>query len=365
MRLLATLARTARFLAVLAGIGLVALGATVAYYELGCRGAGGPTALATPYEAIWDAPADTRIESWSWLTYPEWHIVYSAESFAAYLQDAAPSGFAYGREIGGFWSSYCAVNRATEGMPDRGSYKPTIYIIGVSYTLELAAKAAYERTVGALVERIAGAESEDDRYAARVQADYAAFLHETPWYRYDFATALRELWTVEDGAHLVRHWERRLILSAEYGVKVGYAQAIGALVGATGYDERTLRMVVRGDPYALEQQDPRFTIVAAPRPGLLLVNAPRYEQFTDLMRTLANSDVAVEEIAGNDDIFLTALLPIGGDAGPEAGERLFTISLDGHPGLERVGFSVKVGELQAAIRRIEANGGSLEHVYDY
>lgn len=345
--------------------GLLLLAGLVAYYELGCRATSGAASLATPYEAIWSAPADTRIESWSWLTYPEWHIVYSAESFAAFLEDAPPSRFAYGREIGGFWSSYCAVNRATEGMPARDSYKPTIYIIGVSYTLELAGKAAYERTIGAVVERLAGAESEDDRYATRVQADYAAFLHETPWYRYDFATALQGLWAIEDPARPVRHWERRLVLSAEYGVKIGYARAIGALVGATGYDERTLRFVVRGERAVLETIDARFTARDEVRAGLLLVDAPRYEQFTDLTRKLAHANVTIEEIAGNDDIFFTALVPIGTDLETDAGAPLFTISLDGHPGLERVGLSVKVRELQAAIRRIEAAGGTLEHVYDY
>jgi hypothetical protein len=345
-------------------LALGALSGLVATYELGCRGTGDGASLATPYEAISGAPADTRIESWSWLTCPEWHIVYSAESFAAHLEQSPPSTFAYGREIGGFWSSYCAVNRATTGMPDRRGYKVTIYIIGISYTLELAAKAAYERTAGALIERLAGADSADDRYAARVQVEYGAFLHETPWYRYPFRTALEGLWAVDDRDEPVRHWERRLALSAEYGVKAVYARAIGALVGATGYDERTLRFVVRGEPYML-RDEPRFTLVSEPRPGLLLVDAPRYEQFTALMRTLASSNAALLEIAGNDDIFITALVPIGRDPGSDDGQRLFTIAVDGHPGFERVGLSVKVPALQIAIRRIEAAGGSLEHVYDY
>ena len=156
-----------------------------------------------------------------------------------------------------------------------------------------------------------------------------------------------------------------MVLSAEYGVKSLYGQAIGALVGATGQDERTLRLVVSGGHAAVQAVDPRLTVREELDGGALLVDAPRYEQFTDLVRQLAHSDVAIEEIAGNDDIFITALVPVGSDPGAEAGQHLFTIGSDRHPGLERVGLSVKVRALQAAIRHLEAAGGSLEHVYDY
>jgi hypothetical protein len=248
-------------------------------------------------------------------------------------------------------------------MAERGTYKTTIYIIGVSYTLELGIKAAYERTIGALFESVAGANSEDDRYAAQVQADYGHFLHETPWYRYSFLDALKGLWSVQEPDDRLRHWERRLVLSVEYGVKAVYGGAMGLLVGATGQDERTLRFVASGSRCALEAIDPRLTVRSEPRPGLVLVDAPRYEQFTGLTLKLMDSSTNIEEIAGNDDIFITALLPIGRALPSE--RRLFTIEVDDHPGLERAGLTVKVKALLPTIREIEAAGGSLEHVYDY
>lgn len=354
-----------KILGALFGLGLLAVVGAVAYIEIGCRGGSDEASLAAPHEAIWGEPADTRIEAASWLTYPEWHIVYSAESFAGFLKESRPSRFAYGREIGGFWTSYCAVNEATAGMADRGTYKTTIYIIGVSYTLELAIKAAYEKTVGALTETVAGVDSEDDRYAAQVQADYGAFLHETPWYRYPFIDALTGLWGIQEDDDRLRHWERRLVLSAEYGVKAVYGGAMGLLVGATGQDERTLRFVATGSRGGVTAVDPRLAVRSEPRPGLVLVDAPRYEQFTELTRKLAASGVGIEEIAGNDDIFITALLPVGKALPSEGSRRLFTIEVDDHPGLERAGLTVKVKALLPTIREIAAAGGSLEHVYDY
>lgn len=342
---------------------VLALAVFVISFEMVCGGSA-PSSAAAPYEPISGSPGETRPEAQSWLTYPEWHIVYSAEAFAVTLDDLRPSAFAYGRDVRAFWSSYCAVNRATEGMPDRGTYKVTVYTIGVSFTAEMAVKAAYEWTVGRLVEWAFSADSGPDRYSAAVQAEYAAFLHETPWYEYPFGRALADLWKVSDNGHHVRGWERRLTLTLEYGSKALYSRVIAAAVGVSGHDERTMRLVAAASPETLAAVDRRLTVVGAPRPGLVSVEVPRYEQFTELTRALAGSEVGLVEIAGNDDIFVTALVPPGTTPDGDA-RRLFTLGTDGRQGLERVGFTVKVPALLPLIRRIEAAGGSLEHVYDY
>lgn len=348
---------------IVAALSVLLLGA--AYIEGGCRGQGGSLAAAAPYTSIWDAPADLRPEPNTWLTYPEWHIVYSAEGFAEVLRTSRPSQFSYVRDVVGFWTSYCAVNGATAGMPGRGEYKATIYTIGVSYTLELGAKAAYEWTLGRVIEWVGGAESGSDRYSAEVQADYGRFLHDTPWYRYDFGGALSGLWAVEAGDHPLRHWERRLVLSAEYATKAVYAKVIGAAVAASGFDELTLQFVAEGTADAVTAIDARLVVRQDLGGGRLLVDAPRYEEFTDLVRALARSNVVVLEIAGNDDIFVTAVVPEGRVVGADVSERLFALEVDGRPGFERVGLTLKVRNLLPLVRQLEADGGALEHVYDY
>lgn len=354
---------------------VLGLALLVGAFEFTCGGDGASTAAA-PYAAIEGAPGDTRPEAQTWLTYPEWHIVYSAESYASALAGSRPSRFAYGRDIGGFWSAYCAVNRATAGMPARGEYKTTIYTIGVSYTLELGAKAAYEWTVGRAVEALFGADTGPDRYSAAVQADYGAFLHETPWYEYPFGDALDGLWRVPNEGNALRAWERRFTLSSEYASKAVYARVLGAVVGATGHDERTLRLVARATPEAVRAIDARLVPLREPRPGLVTVEAPRYEQFTELVRALAHAEgrtgsaggtVDLVEIAGNDDIFVTVLLPLASShgAGIEGASTLFVLGTDSHPGFERAGLTVRVPDLLAVVRRVETAGGALEHVYDY
>ena len=75
---------------VLLGVGgaFVALAAVpILYIEFGCRGtaAEGPAYRPLIREAEW-----RREEARTWLTYPEWHIVYSADSFGRFLQKNPP-----------------------------------------------------------------------------------------------------------------------------------------------------------------------------------------------------------------------------------------------------------------------------------
>ena len=122
-------------------------------------------------------------------------------------------------------------------------------------------------------------------------------------------------------------------------------------------------MVVLSDPDRLRALDPRFRPVAAAGEGRIVVEAPRYAQFTELVEKLAGSDAGLIEIAGNDDIFATFLVPAG--AARLAGSQLLSLELDDRPGWRRIGISTKVPNLLALVRQAKAAGGALEHVYDY
>jgi hypothetical protein len=346
------------------GLLVAAALAPILYIETSCRSPA-EGAQSDRYRSIIRDAAWRRDEARTWLTYPEWHIVYSAASLGRFLQTGRPSGYSYWRDVRSFWSGYCAVNRAAAA---RGG-APTdarimLYTIGLSYAAEMLIKAAYENTLGRVAEWLGGWRSADDLYAAKVQQRYGAFMHETPWYEFPFDQAFSGLWdTTEDRAHL-RHWERRLALSGEYGVKAGYARLIGWASGASlGRDERTLRFVARAEPEDVASIDPRLKAVANAR-GLMVLEAPRYAQFTELLGKLAAANVPLVEIAGNDDIFLTALVP-DKIAHPPSGTEIMSMPLGDRPGWRRVGIATKVPSLTAIISAIRRSGGSVEHVYDY
>ena len=350
---------------VLIGVGgaFVTLAATpILYIELGCRGATtkGPAYRPLIREAKW-----RREEARTWLTYPEWHIVYSADSFGRFLEKNPPSGYSYLRDIKGFWSGYCAVNQAAaaSGGADGGT-RIMLYTIGLSFSAELMVKGLYENTLGRLSEWLGGGNSADDRYAAKVQQRYGAFMHETPWYEFPFGKAFNGLWRTSEPEHKFRHWERRFALSGEYGVKAGYAALIGWASGASlGRDERTLRFITLAPPATVRYVDARLKPVGRTANGTI-VEAPRYAQFTELLTKLARSNAKLTEISGNDDVFLTALVRTKAKPSPGANQ-LMAMPLADRPGWQRVGLSTKVPELLPLLRAIESSGGSVEHVYDY
>ena len=354
--------RRYRMALLVGGLVLAAVLAPVAYIESRCSRSEPLSGAASPPSLL--TPAEQRPEARTWLTYPEWHIVYSAESFGAHLAAGRPpSHYPYGGDIAAFWRAACAVNRVTDGLPGASDAKVMIYTIGISYTAELAIKAAWERTIGRLSQWADGNDSTNDRYAARVQQRYAAFMHETPWYQFPFGAALAGLWRTDERHWPVRHWERRVALSLEYGVKAAYARLIGWTSGATlGRDQLTLRLVARGEPRRIAAVDPRLTPIRTVPGGLTMVEAPRYAQFTDLVGKLSRARIELVEIAGNDDIFLTAV--VRGDA-PGGGNRLFAMDLGDRPGWRRVGVTVKVRDLLPTVRAIEADGGRIQHVHDY
>jgi hypothetical protein len=350
-----------RWRLVIAGAGLlVALVAVpVAGIEIGCRA---PIVGFDPHAPYRPLVHAGRPEARTWLTYPEWHIVYSAESFGRWLSAGhPPSGYGYGGDIAGFWNGFCQFNRVARGQPGAGEAKLMIYTIGISYTVEMAVKAAYERTIGRLSEWIGGWHSQDDRYAAAVQTRYGRFMHEVPWYRFPFGEALTGAWQTHAGDTPVRHAERRVALTGEYLVKAGYAKALGGASASSGPpDALTLRFVARAAPAAIRAVDPRLRPLSTAR-GLTVVEAPRYAQFTDLVGKMTVAKVPLVEIAGNDDIFVTLLTP---SSRPLPGTILLDMPIE-RRGWRRIGTSVKVPELGALFAAVRATGGTVEHVYDY
>ncbi len=346
----------------LAAVTLVAAAAPILYVETRC---GGPDTnpRAAPFASAL-APADRRPEARSWLTYPEWHIVHSADSLGRHLvAGKPPSAYRYMRDVRSFWSATCAVNAVSEGREGAADTKVMLYTIGLSFSAEMLVKSAWENTIGRFFEWTSGWQSADDKIAARVQRDYGAFMHQVPWYKFQFDKAFSALWQTTEPDQTARHWERRVALSMEYGVKNGYAALIDKASGATlGRDQLTLKFVTPAPASAVARIDPRLKPIGTTPDGRTIVEAPRYAEFTELLRKMADARLPIAEIAGNDDILLTVLAPA---STPLPGTTLFTMPLGDRPGWQRVGIEVKTAALTTALPAIERTGGRIEHVHDY
>ena len=339
----------------LALIAVISLMTPVIYVETACRG----TPVTNTYTPI-VVEADQRPESRTLLTYPEWHIVHAYDDYAAVIAKDDPHDFAYLSSIIGFWTSLCALSQTAAshgGVP--WETKQMVYTIGISFSAELLLKAAYEETIGRVTTLIRGPEHSGLDVISAVQAaDYATFLQQVPWYKWDFrrdALALDAM--ALPGIATLRDRERSFALGIEYRTKAAYAKVIEAAVAGIGADALTMRVIVKDiEPDALAQM--AGVQVIAERPEGTEIETPRYRAFTDLARQLAGQGANFVEIAGNDDILYTAITDTPDDLGA-----LHRFARQGNAGYRHL-MLIKVADLADQLRQ-PGPTVQIEHIHDY
>lgn len=311
-----------------------------------------------------------RDEAQTYLTVPEWLLVYYPDEYAQVLKSRPPSSFPYFGSIGQFWSYYRDVYRATRGnYPFNWGYHVMVSVIGSSYTVENALKGVYENSVGRVTEWTAGrVMTQEDVFAADVAQEYVDFIRVRPWYEFSFAREIERLWAETDlfGPHLIRKWERKLILSAEYLVKAQYATVITvATRAAYGKAEDEILVWAGGSTDEAVQGEPAIRVLDRFDDGSALLSLPRYEEFRDALIRLTGRGVWFREMAGNKEILLTCVVPESWPDRPAAGRVVFEKPILTEPGRKRVVIVVPVEGLHLLFGQLAADHYPVEHVYDY
>ena len=340
---------------------LALLAAPIAYVELACTG----DKVVSSYQPLITDAQHRRREANSYLTYPEWHIVYAYEGLAEVLKTGDEHRFPYLSSIAGFWSASCALNRVAgkHGGADWAT-RQTNHVIGASFTLEMGMKALYEETIGRLFAFFRGAEkSPQDQVSAKMAEDYARFLYQTPWYKYPFQKAVDDLWAASMTMQL-RGWERRLALGGEWKAKIGYAGVIADAVSATGVAELEIRSIVANLDAAALKSIPGVTVIRE-FGGKTEINTPRYAAFTDILVAIAEKGGSIAEIAGNDEIMITVTSnDETASRLPEGVETIASVPRDGFDNSRWI-LSVPMAQLADTIRALKTGNIRLEHIYDY
>jgi hypothetical protein len=356
----------------LAALAAIGIAATVVGVEKYCV-ASGPTPAITSDFGITDK-SYVRQQGDSFLTFPEWYIVHAYNDLAGVTARASESDFDYLASVSGFWSSLCGATRqASTSGPASADQKATNYIIGFSFTLEMALQGAYERSLGALSEWTSGGKkTAEDAFNLALLREYGAFLYQTPWYQFPFGTKLRQFWQETPFDPSVRAVERRGSLSLQYGGRAGYAALMRFIAGYDPADltiESVIGGLSQGELQSIGGVKVIREVMAANGERGVLVKTARYAAFDAFVRELTrHTGAALLEIAGNHRILITVILPeTDSDAGLAAsgGVPIFSLNIQSSPGLRRVGVDTPVRSLVKDVGRIEAAGYKFEHAYDY
>lgn len=291
---------------------------------------------------------DVRPADQTFLTFPEWYLVFSPEEQAAYFKHTTATSFPYNSHTRQIWESYHIVNNQIKGnFPDNPGYPFMIWVIGTSASIEYSIKSWYEVLVGRITDtgKVITAE---DKFNADYTQDYVTFIKDRPWYEFNFKQQLGKLWSdiPYSGNHFFRKMERRYILTSELLVKWGYGKLIGMGTEQV-YDEALpLTVVITSDN--------------------IVYKLPRYDRFNPEIIQLAKEGKVFKEIAGNNSaILLTVLVHSSNNEKFENAQIVFTQPIASDSTKKRIALAIPVTKLNNLLLQLNANGVNIEHVFDF
>ncbi len=311
-----------------------------------------------------------RGEAQTFLTVPEWYLVFNPVEYADYLGAGHnPSDFPFFASIDEYWTQYDRVRAITQRSryPKNAEYLTMLRVIGVSATAEFLLKGSYEGTLGRLARWTAHDEDTDeDKMIVRAQRAYADFIFNKAWYEFDFGGWIHKLWadTPFFGEHMLRKLERRAFFTAEYGIKAGYAKLIGFASRATygvKDDQIYLTVIAPDDDAALPKGVQRHQIDGRSS----IVSTLRWGPFTRAALQLEVAGYQFRDISGNRRIVISAVGPKDQEPPSTGAAELFESLLVSDPTQERHVMLVEVGQLANFLRDLKASPVRLEHIYDY
>jgi len=309
-------------------------------------------------------------EEQTFLTVPEWYLVFNPNEYADFLASGNnPSAFPFWKSIDEYWTLYDRVNAASNGLyPENSEYQTMLWVIGVSTTAEFVAKGIYENTIGRLTRWTASEDTPEDLLIQEAHAAYGELIYYEPWYVFPFADYAGRIWTDTPlfGRNFIRKLERKLMFTGEFAFKALYAKVIGfGSQTAYGPSEGTVTMHIVGDAQRVAAIDPRIKVLRDFGEGQLVVTAPRWGGFSEVMPKLAGAGVRFVEINGNDEMVFTTTEAEDATAVPAHARLLFNSMVISPPGMKRSVYVVRIENLAESLVSLEPGGVRLEHIFDF
>ena len=310
------------------------------------------------------AQKDQRPADQTFLTFPEWYLVFSPDEQAQYFKQHTATSFPFMSHTRQIWESYHIVNnQIKDNFPPNKGYHFMVWVIGTSASVEYSIKALYETLIGRMTDTHEVI-TDEDKFNEKFTQDYVDFIKDRPWYEFNFKTQLKYLYTGTSffGNNFIRKAERRYILTSELLLKYTYGKLIG-LGTKQVYDEAlpTTAVVLDRVPGSSHLKiEERFTDSSA------LVFLPRYDKFYPAMMGLAKQGYSFKEVAGNNSaILLTVIVPSAKTNQFKNAQTVFIQPISSDSTMKRIALVIPVTELNKLLLQLNNEGIRIEHVFDY
>jgi hypothetical protein len=311
----------------------------------------------------------------TFLTLPEWHMVYSYSQLADFLkQGGSQTEYPFLQDVKRFWFDY-EVAKQELGDFQNDDYRNMIYVIGGSFTIEYFIKYVYENTLGRVSELLFGHATGSDKFIADSWKRFSDSLSQTPWYKFDYFTEIGKVWTTVsllDG-NIIRNLERKLAITVGYGLKGVYGCIIEYL-SRSAYGEEineTLSLVEVDEKEVLLKLEAEnvLKILKEYEGGVYLVQSKRYAGFKDAFLRMLESGVKFRQIMSHESIMITYLsksesepFMYTDDVRILTKDKLF-YNKEGYK--YRVTVKVSLDRLESLFLKLDGESRKFEMIYDF
>jgi FAD/FMN-containing dehydrogenase len=311
-----------------------------------------------------------RSEEQTFLTIPEWYLVFNPLEYADFLQGGNnPSDFPFMGSLDEYWTLYDRVLSIGDSYPaDSSEYTTMLQVIGISTTVEFMYKALYENTIGRFTRWVAdGKDTREDVIIASAHRAYSDLLFNEVWYVFDFWSWVEKVWSETSffGDDFIRKTERKLFFTLEFGFKTFYARLIGYGAQAAYEPSESLIYMTAKVPGSVKASLPETVTIVAELSDISVLSIPRWGPFTKALPNLLKSGVEFMDISGNGQIAVTIVMPSDSTYKYMSANELFMSEFVSDSSQKRSVLVVPVSSLDELIIEAENNDHRVEHIYDY
>ncbi|NOS56361.1 MAG: dehydrogenase, partial [Cyclobacteriaceae bacterium] len=309
-----------------------------------------------------------RDEAQTFLTVPEWYLVFNPKEYADFLEKGNdPSNFPFYASINEYWALYDrSMKLVSNAYPKNEEYNTMLNVIGISITLEYTAKMLYENTVGRVFSWFSnGTISDEERMIVEAQRAYSNFIYDKAWYEFKFMPWVKRIWSISNNANSnwFRKMERTLFFTLEFTFKAGYASLIEWAAKASYEEPVTDIFLLVSTTDSLQTfQNVKMIHQEGEKK---IIGIKRWGSFTKTILSIADQNIDILEIGGNDEILVSVLVERKEKSNLDHYELLYESLVVSDMNLVREVYLISVPKLLGFVRDSKQQGIEVEHIFDY